>query len=222
MKIIIAPFAEGFKVTPKGIARDKFNFNWNLAFPIIAFLIPTSISFSLSLFQLLESDINLGLWWSGYNLLSLSVALLTLLDIPQPSFYEWFDHSQPINIISGNNTYQAKTQKLSQEGAEISLDRSIELSTEVEIEIITEGLILKGSITRTCIQDGSYSAIVKFQNLTLEQHRQLVQMLYCRPGQWQRKKCPGELQSFLILLKLLLRPLIFLNPKKIQQLKMQY
>ncbi len=222
IKVMISPFAKGFKVTPKGLSKDKFNFNWTLAFPMLVLIVATSICFSMSLFNPPESDINFGLWWSGYNLLSLSVALLTLLDLPQPSFYEWFDNSQPINIVSGDNTYQAKTEKLSEEGAEISLDRPIDLSTKIKINIIAEGLTLQGRVTRTCIQDSSLRAIVKFPNLSIEQHRQLVQMLYCRPGQWQRRKCPGELQSVWILFRLLLRPLIFLNRKKVQQLRMQY
>ena len=222
MKVMLAPFAKGFKVTPKGLALDKFNFNWTLAFPIVALIIATSISFSMSLFNPPESDINIGLLWSGYNLLILTVALLTLLDLPKPSFYEWFAHSQPVNLASDENIYQAITQKLSEEGAEIVLTQPVELSRKVKLEIVGEQLVLEGRVTRTCLQNNTYSAVVKFQNLNLEQHRQLVKMLYCTPGKWQSRKCPGELQSILILFKLLLRPLMFLNRKKVQQLRMQY
>ncbi|MGL5795214.1 MAG: cellulose synthase catalytic subunit, partial [Waterburya sp.] len=92
----------------------------------------------------------------------------------------------------------------------------------VTVEILPQLLILSGRITRTYIQDNTLRAIVKFQNIGIEQHRELFEMLYCCPGQWQRRYTPNELQSILILFKLLLRPLIFLNRKKVSQLKLQY
>ncbi|MGF1542287.1 MAG: glycosyltransferase [Pleurocapsa sp.] len=222
IKVMLAPFAKGFKVTPKGLALDKFNFNWTVAFPIVVLFIATLISFSMSLLNPPEFGVNFGLLWSGYNLLTLTIALLTLLDLPKPSFYEWFDRTQAIKIVSDGETYEGITQKISEEGIEVCLDRSINLATSIKLEIIPQGLTLDGRVTRTAIYDETYSAVVKFPNLSLEQHRKLVEMLYCCPGQWQKRKCPGELQSLLIMFKLLLRPLIFLNPKKVQQLKMQY
>ncbi|MBE9048079.1 cellulose synthase catalytic subunit, partial [Pleurocapsales cyanobacterium LEGE 10410] len=79
-------------------------------------------------------------------------------------------------------------------------------------------LILSGRITRSRDQDGLLKARVKFQNVSIEQHRELVEMLYCRPGRWQRRNTPNEIQSAVILLKLLSRPLMFLNAKKVKQL----
>ena len=222
MKVILSPFAKGFKVTPKGVARDRFNFNWTLAFPMVAILIATFISFAMSLLHPPESSINIGLWWSGYNLIIISVALLTLLDLPKPSFYEWFKSDRDIEIISNNQTYRGVAEKLSEEGLEIFVDEPVDFSTEVTIKILAEELTLSGRITRTYIADNSLRAIVKFSNLSLEQHRHLVKMLYCYPNQWERRQAPGELQSVLILFKLLLRPLMFFNRKKISQLRMQY
>ena len=219
IKVLLAPFAKGFKVTPKGLARDKFNFNWNLALPMTVLLATTLISFSISLLNPPESSINIGLWWTGYNLITVSVSLLTLLDIPQLSFYEWFRTSQPVKIMSGDRVYWGVTQKLSEEGVEIFLEKAVDLATNLTVEIIAEGLTLSGCITRTYVQDHSLRAIVKFKNLSLEQHRHLIKILYCRPGQWQVRQIPGELESILILFKLLLRPLMFLNPKKVQQLR---
>ena len=31
IKVLLSPFGKGFKVTPKGLARDKFNYNWSLS-----------------------------------------------------------------------------------------------------------------------------------------------------------------------------------------------
>jgi cellulose synthase (UDP-forming) len=222
MKVILSPFAKGFKVTPKGLAKDRFNYNWTLAFPMFAILVATLISFSMSLFNPPESSINIGLWWSGYNLILVSVALLTLLDLPKPSFYEWFKSDRAIAIVSNNQIYQGIASKVSEEGLELFIDSPVELNTNITIEILGEQLVLSGRVTRTYIADHNLRAIVKFSNLTLEQHRNLVKMLYCYPGQWKKRQAPGELRSILILFKLLLRPLMFFNRKKISQLRMQY
>jgi cellulose synthase (UDP-forming) len=222
VKVMFSPFGRGFKVTPKGVARDKFNYNWSLALPMTILFGATLFSFSFSLFNSPDASFNLGLYWSGYNLLTITVAMITLLDLPKPSFYEWFKIQKEVNIYSEQQSYQGVTQKISEEGIEILLDQPVNLATEVTVEILPQLLILSGKITRSYVQDNTLRAIIKFQNLSIEEHRELVEMLYCCPGQWRRKYTPNELQSIFILFKLLLRPLLFLNSKKVSQLKLQY
>ena len=218
-KVMIAPFAKGFKVTPKGMARDRFNYNWSLALPMAVLLSATLFAFSMSLLNPPDASFNIGLFWSAYNLVIISVGLLTLLDVPKPSFYEWFTSYKPVKLVNGNESYWAVTQKLSEEGVEIMLENPVDLTTKVEVEIVTAELTLSGCVTRTQLQNNSLRVVIKFQNMSLEQHRQLIEMLYCRPSQWLRKKAPGELRSTLILLKLFLRPLGLLIPKRFKLLK---
>lgn len=222
IKVLLNPFGKGFKVTPKGLGRDKFNYNWSLALPMTILLGATLISFGLSLLSLPETGINLGLYWGAYNLVTIAVAMMTLLDLPKLSLYEWYSRKQEINIYGDRQVYQGTTQKISEEGVEIILDSPVHLSTNVMVELIPEILILSGKVTRSFTRDGALHAIVKFKNVTTEQHRELVEMLYCRPGQWEIRKIPNELQSVLIMLKLLLRPLAFLNSKKVKQMKLDY
>lgn len=222
IKVLLSPFSKGFKVTPKGLSRDKFNFNWSLALPMSILCSATLITFSISLLDVRETGFNLGLYWSSYNLLTVTVAMMTLLDLPKNSFYEWYDRKQEINIYSEHQVYQGTTRKISEEGIEISLDGQVYMPTEVMVELIPEVLILSGKVTRSNVNQDQLIAVVKFQNISIEQHRELVEMLYCRPGQWQVRQTPNEFQSAVILLKLLLRPLMFLNAKKIEQLKVQY
>ncbi len=222
IKVLLNPFGKGFKVTPKGLARDKFNYNWSLALPMTILLGATLISFGMSLLSLPETGINLSLYWGVYNLVTIAVAMMTLLDLPKLSLYEWYSRKQEINIYGDRQVHQGTTQKISEEGVEIILDSPVHLSTNVMVELIPEILILSGKVTRSFTSDGALHAIVKFKNVTTEQHRELVEMLYCRPGQWEIRKIPNELQSVLIMLKLLLRPLAFLNSKKVKQMKLDY
>jgi cellulose synthase (UDP-forming) len=52
---------------------------------------------------------------------------------------------------------------------------------------------------------------VCFVPLNLAQQRQLVEMLYCRPGQWRSRCAPGELHSIWLLFKVLLQPQVLFN-----------
>ena len=221
IKVMLSPFGKSFKVTPKGTSRDRFNYNWSLALPMTILFGATVISFAMGILNP-PAGFNIGLYWSSYNLLTISVAMITLLDLPKPSFYEWFDLNKEVNIYSTQQVHQGITQKVSEEGIEVLLDETVNLATDVVVELIPEVLIISGKVTRSFVSDDSLKAIVKFSNLDIEQHRELVKMLYCRPGQWQKRNTPNELQSVLILFKLLLRPLMFLNSQKVSQLKIQY
>ena len=222
IKVLLSPFGKGFKVTPKGLSRDKFNYNWSLAFPMTLLLAATLVSFSISIINFGTTGFDLGFCWNIYNLLTVSVAMMTLLDLPKPSYYEWYERQKEINLYGEGQVVQGKTQKISEEGVEILLESQTYLPTKVTVELIPEVLLLSGRVTRSYLKNGSLRAVVKFQNISLEQHRELVEMLYCRPGQWERRNTPNELQSLLILFKLLLRPLTFLNRKKVKQMKLQY
>ena len=222
VKVLLSPFSRGFKVTPKGLSRDRFNYNWSLALPMSLLLVATSIGFGFSLLNFAETGFNIGFCWGAYNLLSITVAMMALLDLPKPSYYEWYDRRQEINLYGEGQVIQGRTQKISEEGIEIVLDARTYLPTNVMVELIPDVSILSGRVTRSCVKDGTLRAIVKFQNVSIDQHRELVQMLYCHPGQWERRKTPNELHSILILFKLLLRPLMFLSQKKVKQMRLQY
>lgn len=222
IKVLLSPFSRGFQVTPKGVARDRFNYNWSLALPMTILFGATLISFSISLLNVRETGFNLGLYWSSYNLITIVVAMIALLDLPKLSFFEWYEIKKEINVYSDRTVYPAVSSRVSEEGVEIVLDDAIDLATDVVVELIPEVLFLSGKTTRTYVRDGSLKAVVEFHNVSTEQHRALVELLYCRPNRWQRRNTPNELQSAVILFKLLLRPLMFLNTKKVQQLKLKY
>ena len=215
-RVMLNPFSKGFKVTPKGLTRDRFHYNWQLAFPLILLLVVSAICFASSLFNPPPGQaINLGLFWSIYNVITISAALLTLLDIPRHSYYEWFSYRSNVHIVTNNYVYRGLTCKLAEEGVEILIPKTANLAKDLTIDFLSEELTLQGYITHTYLEDNCLKLRVKFNNSSLAQHRQLIEMLYCRPGQWQRKHSPGELQSVVILLKVLFRPLHFLKRKAV-------
>ncbi|MGL5881426.1 MAG: glycosyltransferase family 2 protein, partial [Xenococcaceae cyanobacterium] len=210
------PFQKGFKVTPKGTSRKQSHFNLELALPLFIAFVITLICFWLNLFVIKNPDsqnINLGLVWSGYNLVVIGASLLTTIDVPKLSFYEWFSLRKNIKIDVGNQTYWGVTSMFSEEGMDVEISEDIDLPGKLTFETDEENLKLTGKIVSIKTGDRIKTVRIMFANLTLIQHKQLIEMLYCQPGQWKGHKTPGELQSIGILFKILLRPLIFNTTK---------
>jgi cellulose synthase (UDP-forming) len=185
--------------------------------------------------------LGLGWIWSLYNLLMIGTALLILLDVPRPSPYEWFNLRRTVkltpqgtgfNAISQNpsthppihpsthppiHPFWGATTMLSEIGAEVALTQpgfpEIQQGDlmKVSLEILEEGITLPGQAIRTENKQGFPTVRIMFEPLSLTQQRQLVQILYCRPGQWQRRKTPGEFQSLWILFRVLLRPKVLFD-----------
>jgi cellulose synthase (UDP-forming) len=47
---------------------------------------------------------------------------------------------------------------------------------------------------------------LEFGELDLPQQRQLTEMLFCRPGQWQSRCSPNEVRSLWLIIKSVLLP----------------
>ncbi|MBW4468309.1 MAG: glycosyltransferase [Pegethrix bostrychoides GSE-TBD4-15B] len=228
IKVMLNPFGKGFKVTPKGGVSDHFSFNWQLAFPLIAMFMVTAISLWTNLgtylmmgtwqvsmpVELAEQlkGIGLGWLWSAYNLLMLSIALLILVDVPRSSPYEWYNLRRVARLQVGSQTLWGFTTAISEEGVEISLTQSDALAIDeidhdlAQVELMEERLLLQGGVTQID-QTGEFPTVrLLFESLSLDQQRCLVELLYCRPGQWKSRCSPGEFESLGLLLKILLKP----------------
>ncbi|MDJ0595952.1 MAG: glycosyltransferase [Pleurocapsa sp. MO_226.B13] len=242
IKVMLNPFSKGFKVTPKGTKSDRFNFNWTLALPLLILFVFTAISLWSNLCacviaQMHESPemaeqlkgLNLGWIWSSYNLISLGAALLILLDVPKPDLHEWFNLRRTVKIKLKSpeaREFFGVTTRISEIGADVSLAQTVipRLSQgetlPVELSILEEKISLTAAITEIDTCDDFFSVHLVFDDLNLAQQRQLISLLYCRPGQWKSKKTPGELASLWLLIKIISRPrVLFDRDPKITTIK---
>ncbi|MEG4035852.1 glycosyltransferase [Microcoleus sp. S36b_A4] len=300
---MLNPFGKGFQVTPKGMASDRFRFNWNLGWPLIVLFAATAVSLwhnlninlvrnvatlhSISESAHLSKGMSLGWIWSAYNLLMIGIALLILVDIPKPDIYEWFNLRRVVQLNIGGKSFWGITTVISESGAEVALTQwpsfavknkgSKESFTAAEIsqkyafetslsqgkmkplsrsvtvkprrsvapsvvELGTERGLAKGlidcdSATLEIMEENCFIPVAKmelvsdksqlessfwdgkecssvefptvriaFDRLNISQHRCLIEMLYCRPGQWQRQETPGECRALWLLLRIALKP----------------
>lgn len=286
---MLNPFGKGFQVTPKGLASDRFHFNWNLGWPVICLFVVTARglcqNLNIYLFHNIGSGqqvaassdalkgMSFGWIWSIYNLLMLGIALLILVDIPKPDIYEWFNLRRVVKLNIGGTTFWGITTVISESGAEVALTQQpsfgrkdkanknnlitaenlpkyavrgnvpqgenfhssqplqsmLELETEMSfplnlidcasatLEIMEEQCLIpvaKIELVRdkslqldASFQPARFPTVrIAFDRLNINQHRCLIEMLYCRPGQWQGVETPGEWRSLWLLLRIALKP----------------
>jgi len=228
IRVMLNPFSRGFKVTPKGTASDRFTYNWSLALPLLILFIASAISLWINFgncmiqggwtegYDTSSKGLGLGWIWSIYNLVMIGTALLILLDVPRPSPYEWFDLRRTVRVNVGDATFWGITTMISEIGVEVALTQPgfPDLTTEslsLTLEILEHHLSIAGQVIRTDSSHEFPTVRIMFQQLTLEQQRLLVGMLFCRPGQWKRRHTPGEFQSIWILFRVLLRPRVLFD-----------
>ncbi|MEH1850762.1 MAG: glycosyltransferase [Nostoc sp.] len=222
LQVMIDPFAKGFQVTPKGIVKNRYTFNWNLAIPLIILFIATAISLWLNLNIAPEitqkiTGINLGWLWSVYNLIMIGITILILIDVPKADMYEWFNLRRIVQLRVGDQNLWGVTTMISEAGVEIALNQKLPINLFahqlINIGIIEENLWLTSELVSTGFKDESFTVRLRFKSVSLNQHRRLVEMLFCRPGQWKRQKAPGELHSLLLIFKIFLKPRILFDKK---------
>ncbi|MEA5463255.1 glycosyltransferase [Leptothoe sp. PORK10 BA2] len=245
VQAMLSPFGTGFKVTPKGTSSQVFRFNWSLAWPLVLMFILTACSIWLNLGECLARGnwalevtpeevthlrgLGIGWIWSLYNLVMIGTALLVLLDVPRPSPYDWFDLRRVVRLQIGDRTsamsdriWWGTTTAISEVGANITLtQRGLPQlapgeTRPIQLSISEELINLRGLLTHAS-NEGEFPCVtVQFQDVTLAETRKLVELLYCRPGQWQRWNTPGELQSLWILVKTLFRPRVLTGDIKVK------
>ncbi|WP_263971136.1 glycosyltransferase [Leptolyngbya sp. PCC 6406] len=243
VQALLRPFAQGFSVTPKGQRRDRFRFNWSLAWPLLITWGLTAVSLAIAWTTPppLNAPPGLGLgWiWGAYNLVMIAIALFTLLDVPDPDPAVWLGLRRVVRLIlspglgaeipgamapwgqsltiaenSPRTSWWGTTVELSEKGAKITLTQS-DLppllpgeTRPVTLVLAEESLALPGTLVAIGSGDVGMEAQIRFAPLSLPQQRQLVELLFCRPGQWQRWNSPGELRSLWLLLRIFCRPRI--------------
>ena len=114
-------------------------------------------------------------------------------------------------MISEIGAEVALTQTGFPETSDSPTEKVLEAELPVTLEILEANLCLPAQATQTGFNGDFPTVQLRFEPLTLQQQRQLIEMLFCRPGQWKKRHTPGEFQSLLLLGRILLRPRVLFD-----------
>ncbi|MEB3160158.1 MAG: PilZ domain-containing protein, partial [Synechocystis sp.] len=167
--------------------------------------------------NLSEGTVGILIFWWIYNLIILTLAILACIDVPKPESYHWFRWEKPVQLGWQNHQIMGKTELVSEQGVRVQLEDNLPwplaLGQWVDCEIQTHewpgSLKVKATVINMAENSdhGSIKTIdLQFVAVTPPQYRHLVQLLFCRPGQWVRRSHPNEWQTLLVLAKGLWRP----------------
>jgi cellulose synthase (UDP-forming) len=240
IQTLICPFSKGFQVTPKGTVTTKTVFHWQLASPLILLWILTLACFVWEAYILtmhpeyfhpeMTQYWKFGLIWCFYNLLVLGISILCFIDIPKPDAYEWFEQQRAVQVQMGRQVISGLTRRISEAGAEVMLTRPDGLLVQtdwapnggamlaktrkspVKLHLPVEQLTLQATVAHLDLNAEQPIMTLMFEPLNLMQQRQLIELLFCNPGQWQRQPAPGELRMLWLLCRSLLRPRTLSKP----------
>jgi cellulose synthase (UDP-forming) len=202
LHVLWKPFDKGFQVTPKGIARQNYQYNWRLSYPLLFFLTITLISifFNLRHHNYQESPLNFGLILAIYNVVIIMTALVALLEAPLTLETQYQLLEYPVKLITESDIIiQGNLKKLSEIGAEIHLREPI-YSEKLLLDILGEDLCLSSHLVNLEKRGKIWQATLKFQPLSLSDQRKLITFLFCLPQRWDLKNTAGELQSLWLLI----------------------
>jgi cellulose synthase (UDP-forming) len=113
--------------------------------------------------------------------------------------------------------FSGTTTMISEGGAEVLLaqpdffQRAMDEAIEVNLEFLEEDLTVRGQAVCTSTSEQLPTVRVQFAPMSLTAQRKLIEMLFCRPGQWQRQNSPSEFQSLLLLFRILLKPRVLFD-----------
>ena len=231
IQTLIRPFSRGFLVTPKAFLSSKFRVNAWLTLPLGLLWFGNGISLVNFLWQrtyhpeiiptafanLSEGTVGVLIFWWIYNLIILTLAILACIDPPKPNPCHWFQWTKPVQLSWQDCIVTGKTQLISEQGIRVKLGNNSKLqlasSDYVDIEILTHewpgSLKLRATVSKIAKNSGNDPTdIIDFQfvAVTPQQYRHLVELLFCRPGQWFRRAHPNELQTLFVLVKRLVYP----------------
>ncbi|NES92502.1 PilZ domain-containing protein, partial [Okeania sp. SIO2B9] len=127
-----------------------------------------------------------------------------------------------VKLKIGNQILWGTTRQISEVGAEIEINQKISDGLLVEdlplkLKIVPEEIYLQGNVTNIEMSENFPCIKVRFEEVNLSEKRQLIELLFCRPGQWQRLKVPGELKSLWLLLRVFLKPRFIFERKPKQE-----
>ena len=218
------PFAKASSVTRKGIKLDQKNYNFNHTFPLIILLTLSVliiaiqlVGIQLGVWPALNENSGVTLFWLVYNIFLIGVALLSMIDQPVRRTMDRFPLMTNCKIKVGDQVFDGCTQNLSESGARVLLTTpNISFDTlATKIKLIEYDFSVEAKIIYSLLKENDKLEIhLEFEQLSLEQNRKLVEILYTEMTWWKHRNQPGGFDSFLAMMASLIQVGWLLNRLK--------
>jgi cellulose synthase (UDP-forming) len=237
---LLEPFGKPFVVTPKGVTRDSKCYNLGNTYPLLGLMGLTVAALGLHLggfltgtWETLQSQgFGVLLFWLTYNLMLMGLAVLAAIDQPERRLMDRFPLQTPCRLLWQDRLLSGMTVSVSEGGIEVELVVSegddvgwmLLMERELERPVLLElALPLVGfdASLRLChgVRVGPvrgkkgrsiYRLGFAFEERSLVQHRELVNLLYTQMDWWKVSKQPGSLEATwaIVMALLMCRPLL--------------
>ncbi|MGI0485788.1 glycosyltransferase [Pantanalinema rosaneae CENA516] len=221
--ILRNPFAKASTATRKGVKAETKNYNLHLTYPLLILLGLSAIGLFIHYggyvlgfwpeYQYEYEGKQILIFWIVYNMIVMGVSVLSSIDQPVRRVSDRFPLCTACKVTSGNRHYWGYTNNLSETGSRITLTTNRFLASDqpVEIEFLEHEFSVTAEVVRSTLQDGHSNVSLKFIDVTVEQSRHLVTLLYCDTAEWKQRKRVGGLDSILMLLSSVLKLKPILN-----------
>lgn len=182
----LKPFGKPFKVSKKGDTRHELTLNRFVGVPLMILLglyVPALIYALVNMkWYPSQAIFALAVGWSVYSMLLLWLSIQASFDVPQRSPAVRFKHQLPATIRHRGVAVPVVTEEVSDTDVIVTCDREVAAGAGLTLSIPACG-VLEVPV-KLSEQEGEHSFVFTIEKLRLEQHRDLIASLYCRPGQW--------------------------------------
>ncbi|BAU12084.1 cellulose synthase catalytic subunit [Leptolyngbya sp. NIES-3755] len=194
---LLSPKLGKFNVTSKGLIVDRRTFDWRstLVLLIIGILVAASIiavPFWLVFSPEKTEAVLVNLFWSVFNFTLISAALLVGFEQPQRRFAHRLARNLRATVHDFGRSMQGVTLDVSDSGARILLDQEVNLSDEIELDLVGDSdarASVRAHVVRVVSeQEGRSIALVQFVDLSRAQKDALNLVIYSDVQEWYAQR----------------------------------
>ncbi|HET6369608.1 MAG TPA: glycosyltransferase family 2 protein, partial [Nitrospiria bacterium] len=183
-----------FNVTPKGQRFDKTQLDRPHVLPHLFLVVLLVAGLGFGAWQLVTKKGNfdaalLSTFWTVYNLLIVTVAIVVARERPQKRTSPRLFHRITCQLSFDDKTLSGKTSDISESGLSLILEKSLSLPAVVTVRLISdfgETTQIEGRVIRNdALQTGRTSIGIRFQNLSDAQRQGIIRQMYSAPECWK-------------------------------------
>jgi cellulose synthase (UDP-forming) len=130
----------------------------------------------------------INMFWAGYNLIVLFFGLLLLRQPPQHRQAPRVPREFPCRLQAAGAAIDARSVDLSETGMSLRLATAQPIPPAFELTITSQHgrrVTVQCRLVRSELRDSELVVAARFVDRTAEQHRRLIELMFCEPDAWE-------------------------------------